>query len=56
MTLQSRLSTLINPGSRGSVNGGLVVFKKPKEGYEKRSTQLVFDELKVDTGKDKQKH
>ena len=48
MTLQSRLSALINPKTRSSMNSGLIVFKKPNKDYEKRSTQMVFDELKMD--------
>lgn len=56
MTLQSRLSALINPQNRSSVNSGLVVFKKPKNEYEKRSTQVMsFDEFKMDKSLTKEK-
>ena len=47
ITLESRLSALINPKARNSAYSGLIVFKKHNKEYEKRSTQLVFDELKL---------
>jgi hypothetical protein len=48
MTLESRLSTLINPNNRTSSNSGLIVFKKQNHDYKKRSSQMVFDELRMD--------
>jgi hypothetical protein len=54
ITLESRLSALINPTSGKSRKSNLIVFKRQNHDYEKRSTQLVFDELKLDK-KDKQK-
>lgn len=56
MTLESRLAALINPKNPNNANSGLIVFKKQNRDYEKRSTQMVFDELKLDkTLKDKPK-
>jgi hypothetical protein len=42
------LSALINPKNRLSTTSNLVVFKKPNQAYTKRSSQMVFDELKLD--------
>jgi len=48
VTLESRLSALINSKNRLSTASNLVVFKKPNQSYTKRSSQMVFDELKLD--------